>query len=927
MGIKRLAALLICFLALHNVRSQDYNLFLQLDSIMFRNLADTVEKLHPVKIFYADEWVDSLYLNIDARDEPLPAAFKKILSPRGMTFIITDDQQLILSRGYSIKTNFSREFREQLQKRYRMNDTAQYIRFNYSEEQAVKEEYRTYIIGKPSTTLRGTSAKITGIVLSAETGDPVQGAVIYIDKLKTGVLTNEAGFYSIDVPRGDYQIEYRMVGMQTIRRNVVVYSDGSLDVSMPATTSQLGEVTVSANKENILRSGATGIEKIDIKFLKQLPMGLGETDLIKSTLLLPGVQTAGEASGGFNIRGGNTDQNLILFNGAPIINVSHFFGFFSAFNSDIIKDVTLYKSGIPAKYGGRISSVLDIALSEGSREKFNISGGVSPVTGRIMAEGPLVKSKASFIVSGRTTYSDWILGLLEDAKLNKSRAGFNDLQGQISWDIDKNNSIAISGYKSNDRFKYYSENSFAYSNFASTLKWKHFFSPKLFMQASGIISNYSYNLESENYLNAYDYLDYRIRQRIIRADFTYLAGNGHRTEFGFDGTYYNLSPASAIKSFPEVENSGLRGEESRALEPSVYFSDEFEVSSRLLMTGGLRLTLFSSFGPGLKFIYRDGLPRSEESVSDTIYYSTGDVMSFYPGLEYRLSARYILTTWLSIKGGLQRNFQYLNMLSNTTSMSPTDIWKLSDSYFRPQRGDQISAGLYATNRLTATEISAEGYFKSVNNIIDYKGGAELLMNEHPETEILNSRGKAYGIELMLKKQTGRITGMIAYTWSRAMLTTVSDYEEEKVNDGRFYPSNFDKPHDLKVFTNYKASRRINFTGNLMYSTGRPVTYPVAYYQTGDVTRVFYSARNEYRIPYYLRLDLSATLNGNLRSEKLNHSSFTFTAYNILGRRNPYSIFFRIEEGEVKGYQMSIFGQPVLMVTYNFRIRGSASTDF
>jgi hypothetical protein len=908
--------------------AQEKNISFQFRSILFSDLADTIENTVPVKIYYSDKWVDSLYLDINASEESVAKLFDKSISTKGFSFIITDHNQIILSKGFPIKTNFNKEYREQLRRKIIMADTLKYIQQLPDDGQnSINDEYKIFRIGNPSALKRSQTAFLSGTVRNSTNDEPVAGAIIYIDKLKAGVLTNEDGFYQVELPKGELQIEYRMVGMRTAKRNITIFSDGSLDVDLFQSTNQLDEVTVSASRENNVRNVTMGIEKISVKMLKQLPMGLGETDLIKSSLLLPGVQSASEASNGFNIRGGSIDQNLILFNGAPIINVSHFFGFFSAFNSDIIKDVTLYKSGIPAKFGGRVSSVMDIAINDGNKEKVNISGGVSPVTARLMVEGPVIKNKSSFILSGRTTYSDWILGMLDNVQLNNSSASFNDFQGQLSFNLNQNNTLSVSGYLSNDMFDYYLENKINYSNLASTVKLKHTFGPKFSMQLAGIISNYNYELDSKRNATLYNSLTYKLNQRLLRADFTYFPIAKHKIEFGLDATNYSLLPGTQkpIGEASETEFKSLKKE--NAIEPSIYFSDEYEYSARLLLSGGLRFTMFTSIGPGTKFLYAQGGPLSTDYITDTITYKNGQIIQTYPGLEFRFSSRFILAPDLSLKAGIQRNFQYLNMISNTTSMSPTDIWKLSDSYIKPQRGDQYSLGIYKNLRRSAAEASVEVYYKSLNNIIDYKGGAVLLMNEHLETDILNGTGKAYGLEIMLKKQAGKLTGWIGYTYSRSFLKVDGKYDEEKINDGKYFPASFDKPHDLKVIANAKLSRRINFTTNFMYSTGRPITYPVTYYEFNNVVRVFYSERNEFRVPDYMRLDLSATMNGNLKSNKLNHSSFTFTVYNVLGRRNPYSIFFKVENGTVKGYQMSIFGQPIFMVTYNFRIRGNASSDF
>lgn len=921
--------LILFFAALLDLsHGQINNLTFQFNNILFSDLVDTLEKKIPVKIFYAEEWVDSLFLNINARNSSLDDILSKSLKKEGISFILADSDKVILSKGYSIKTNFGKEYLDHLKANYRVTDTSGYARPTLREEESeVSAEFRLHRIGKPSAGRSGEIANLSGVVTNSADGLPVPGAVIYVGMLKAGVVTNEAGYYSLSLPAGKYQIEYRMIGMRQTNRNIVIYSDGILDVEMKESTSTLDEIIISADRENIVKNVTTGIERINVKMLRQIPMGLGEADVMKSSLLLPGVQTVGEASGGYNVRGGSADQNLVLLNNAPIINSSHFFGFFSAFNSDLISDVTLYKSGIPSKYGGRISSVMDITPAEGNDEKVKVSGGISPITGRLLIDGPLKKEKASFIIGTRTTYSDWLLGMLHDNRLKQSTAGFYDLQGLITASINERNSVSVSGYLSNDKFDYYRESAFEYGNLAATVKWKHNFNKHLTAQYYAILSEYDYRLDSRSDSVKFNTLSYKLNQKILRAEFNITPAGKHKTEFGAEAIFYSLHPGTRrpIGEYSEVIPGII--EKERAVEPSLYFSDEIEINSSLLVSGGIRGTLFTSFGPKSEFRYFEDLPLREEYIRDTITYGRGKIVKSYPGLELRLSSRLIISPGLSFKIGAQRVYQYIHMISNTTSISPTDVWKLSDRYIEPQRGDQVSAGFYGNFRRKAIETSAEVYYKRLSHILDYKGGALLLMNDHLETDIIEGNGKAYGVELMVKKQTGALTGLVSYTYSRVLLKVDGMFDEEKVNDGRYFPASYDKPHDFKIVANTRLSRRFNFTSNFVYNTGRPITFPVAFYQFNNSYNVFYSNRNGYRIPDYMRLDFSATLNGNLKARKLNHSSLTLTVYNVLGRKNPYSIFFTNEDGEVKGYQLTIFGQPVFMLTYNFRLFGNATGDF
>ncbi len=924
--MKKFLFIILLTSLLINANSQDQRLSFRFDSIMFNNLVDTLEKSIPVRIYYSNEWVDTLVMSVgnetNSLDDLLTGQFRR----DGFSFFISDNGRIILSKGYSIKSNFATEYLAHLNKLTPQADTVEYTRPVFDvDDNALNDEFKLFKVGNASAP--EGNYYLTGVVRSVSGNEPLPGVVVYIEKLKTGAMTNSSGYYSMQIPTGQYQLEYRMVGMRAANRNIQIYSDGSLDVSLFESSNILDEVTVSADRENNIRSVRSGIERINSKILKQIPLGLGEADVIKSTLLLPGVQTVGEASSGYNVRGGSGDQNLILLNNAPILNSSHFFGFFSAFNSDLIKDVTLYKNSMPAKYGGRLSSVMEISTLEGNREEVRVSGGISPVTGRILVEGPMRKNRSSFIIGGRATYSDWLLGVIEDDKLNNSSASFYDLQAMVSGDINNKNSYTVSGYYSDDKFNYYMEDSFSYGNMAATLKWKHTFSSVLSAQFYAVMSDYRYQLSSDQDSVLLSSISYRLSQNIARADFTYYPFSGHKVEFGADGTFYNLWPGERIPNgyLSEVTQKTL--EQERALEPSVYISDEYTISNDLSVSAGIRTTLFTSFGPNTVYTYASGLPKSTVTITDTIQYSAGSIVKMYPAVDFRLSSRYALSSSLSIKAGYQRANQFIHMVSNNTSMSPTDVWKLSNSYIKPQQSDQISLGLVHLYIKRNIESSVELYYKRLENLLDYKSGAELLMNEHLETDIIQGNGKAYGAEFMIKKQSGSLTGWISYTYSRVLLKTDSEFEEEKINNGEYFPASYDKPHDLKVVANAKLSRRFNMTANFAYNTGRPITYPVAFFTFNNTSHVYYSNRNEFRIPDYMRLDLSATVNGNLKAQKLNHSSFTATVYNILGRKNPYSIFFKTENGKVQGYQMSIFARPIFMITYNFRIMGNATGDF
>lgn len=908
--------------------AQEERLNLKLEEVLFRELVDSLEEKVWCKVFYADSWVDSFYVSVNAEQKELGQIMADALAGSGFTFIVKGHNQVILSEGYTIKTNFLEEYEKYLADHLSKPDTSGYSLSGQADEkeESINEEFRLYYIGNPAEMDRAGKVRISGTIRHTGSEVPVPGAIVYIRKLQIGASTDAKGNYELLLPRGQYTVEFRRMGMKSTSRNLVVYSGGIFHMEMEEKINQLEEVTVSAEQENQVQNMRMGTEKINLKMLKQIPMGLGEIDVIKSSLLLPGVQSVGEAAAGYNVRGGSTDQNLMLLNNAPILNPSHFFGFFSSFNSDVIGDVTLYKSGIPASYGGRISSVMDVRLKEGSKEEFKASGGLSPITGRILIEGP-VKQRATYILSARSTYSNWILKQLADKRLQNSSAGFYDIQGMTNIQINPNNKLSLSGYYSKDHFDFYQVSAFSYVNGAATLQWHHAFRENLTADFSITTSDYHYQINTVENPLAMKGMRYRLDQRLAKAGFTYYPSEKHKINFGLSSTLYELA---AGEQFPLNDSSNVlpkKLEEERALESSVFISDVYSLSPRITISAGLRFNVYALFGPGSEYRYAGDAPLSLESLQDTLQYSGGEVKSLYPDPEFRISSRILLGPALSLKVGFQRMYQYIYMLSNTAAISPTDIWKLCDNYIKPQRGDQYSFGIYGNFVRNTLEASIEGYYKDLENIIDYKSGAVLLMNEHIETVLLNGKGKAYGIEFMLKKNKGNITGWLGYTYARIFHKVEGTYDEEIINNGNYFPALYDKPHDLKLVVNAKLSRRFNLTSNFIYTTGRPITYPVGYFEYGGVNRFFYSQRNEFRVTDYIRLDLAATYNGNLLARKWNHSSLTFAVYNVLGRKNPYSIFFRLDEGVVNGYKMSIFGQPIFTLTYNFKIRGNASDDF
>jgi hypothetical protein len=905
--------LLSCSISFNTLAQGEKTISGEFSNQPFSNLVTALEQMTDYKFFFYSDQTDSLIVTISFSNKTVSEVLDEAFRNSDFRYSIDVNKYVYITLREPILTELPSNFFSGNNLLDSVNHKKENTRFE--EAEMVKVEKLT-IIGTRDANNKST-ATVAGYIRAAKTGEPVIGASVLIEKPLIGVATDGNGFYSITLPKGTQQLRIRSIGMKSIDRNVLLHSDGKLNIEMDEDVLPLKEVVVESEKDERVLGLQMGLEKIDIKTMKQIPVALGEVDILKAVLTLPGVQSVGEATVGFNVRGGATDQNLILFNDATIYNPSHLFGFFSAFNADLIKNVELYKSGIPAEYGGRISSVLDIKTREGNKRKWAGSGGISPITGRFALEGPIVKDKSSFLIGGRSTYSDWLLKKIPSSNFQNSKASFYDLNLAITQEINSKNNLYISGYISNDRFKLQGDTAYSYSNQAASIKWRHIFNNKLLGTLTASYSGYDYAINStQNSVNAFN-LSYTIDQLNTKADFNYFLNSKHTLGFGIGSIHYKLAPGSLQPTGSEslVVPNVLQNEQ--ALESSVYLGDNFEVTPQLSVYGGLRYSFFQNIGPRDLFVYQPGSPKDVSTIIDTVSFTSGKKISHSSGPEIRLSARYSISRNTSVKVSYNRLRQYIQMLSNTTAIAPTDIWKLSDPYVKPLIGDQISIGYYHSMK-KSIEFSIEGYYKIMHNFLDYKGGAELILNHHIETDILNADGKAYGVEFLVKKTSGKINGWFSYTYSRSLLKTAGETDSETINRGEYYPSNYDKPHSVNFIGNYKFNRRFSMSLNFVYSTGRPITLPIAKYTLEGSSRLLYSDRNQYRIPDYFRSDFSLNIEGNHKIKKLAHSSWSVSVYNLTGRRNAYSIYFKSENGTVKGYKLSIFGSAIPTITYNFK---------
>lgn len=884
----------------------------------FQKFIEDVESKTAYHFYFNPSHTDSLTVTASPQNQPVDALLNQVLAGTELRFVIDADHNVYITHEREILADLPENFfgTDQTQPT-RQAASFDYTLYEKRERERKLVESKLYNIGARTSNLDG-NATLAGYVRDAANGSPVIGAAVYIDNPMIGVATDGFGYYSITLPKGRHELKIKSVGMKETERQIMLYGDGKLNVDMDEEVTPLKEVVVQSERDVRVSGLQMGAEKLDIKTMKQMPLALGETDIMKVVLTLPGVQTVGEGTVGLNVRGGATNQNLILFNDATIYNPSHLFGFFSTFNPDVLNTVELYKSGINAEYGGRLSSVLDVTSREGNLKKFAGSGGISPITGRLSLEGPIIKEKASFLVGGRSTYSDWILGRLNNEEFKNSEASFYDVNAHLSYKVNDKNSLYLSGYMSKDKFRLNSDTLYHYSDRNMSLKWKHIINNKIYGVFTGGYSNYEYSISSDiNPAEAFD-MEFAIQQTNGKIDFSYFPNSKHTINFGISSIYYKLRPGNIQPNGTESLVAPDELQHEQALESAIYAGENFELSQNLSLYAGLRYSYYQYLGPRDVFTYPSDVPREESSIQDTVRYTSGKSISTHHGPEPRISLRYTLSRNSSIKFSYNRMRQYIQMLSNTTAIAPTDIWKLSDAYIRPQTGDQYSLGFYKNLKGNTIEFSLETYYKTMNNSVDFKNSAVLLLNHHIETDVINAEGKAYGVELLLKKAAGKLNGWISYTYSRSLLKTASVHSSETVNNGKYYPSSYDKPHAVNFIGNYKFSRRFNFSLNMTYSTGRPITLPLAKYDLGGNPRLYYSERNQFRIPDYFRVDASINIEGNHKIRKLAHSSWTLAIYNVTGRQNAYSVYFTSKDNKISGYKLSIFGRPIPTITYNFK---------
>ena len=857
----------------------------------------TLETEYNIRFYYKTEWIKSYVVNQEFKETPLIQVLNRLFDRQSLSFKFFQNNSVVIfpkgSDGRSVSGS---------------------------------NEPQVIVVGDPINEGRYPVATLKGKILDGKNSEPLAGAVVFHPQTGIGTTTNASGNFELELPTGDHTLQISFMGYEVLSQKIKLIESGRVDFELFEETHNLEEVTVTGDVK--ASKAQMSMIKVNSRVMKELPVMMGEADIIKSVIMMPGVQSVGEMSSGFNVRGGNTDQNLVLLDGAPVFNTSHLFGFFSMINPDAVQDVTLFKGGIPASYGERVSSIMDVKMKDGNTENIKFYGGIGLINSRFTLEGPFVKKKKStFLIGGRTTYSDWIMRQSKNAQFLNSVAHFYDINGTANLVLGENNTLKLMGYASNDVFNLNSNSLYTYGNIIASANWKANISKKLISNLNLSYSKYDYQLEQKDASVPED--DYRLLTGLQYGNMKYilswLPNDKHRVNAGIQTIGYKILPGEIRPAGNPTNVISEKVASEQSIETGAFIDDDIDLSKSTALNIGLRYARFMSMGPTTVLNYDPDQTINSGSVIDSTKFGSWQTAKMYHGIEPRLSMKFNLRNNGSIRLSYQRIHQFMNQVSNTSVISPADFWKSSDAHIQPLISDQFALGLFRTPQKGIFETSVEAYYKNLQNLMEYKNGAVLVMNHHVESDIINANGYSYGLELFLKKNAGRLNGWVSYTYSRTMRKTDNRFTEEVINSRKYYPSVYDKPHDLSTVMNYQISRRWRFSGNFVLSSGRPVTLPELKYMFDGRQVVYYSDRNKYRMPPYHRMDVSITLDENLRKKRMWKGSWTFSIYNLYGRKNPYSIFYRKDpsiqmqsKNQYAIYKLSVIGVPVPSITYNFK---------
>ena len=888
--------------------------FAQLDSIRITldqngGLADiftTVERDYGVQFFYKTEWLPERLFTVAASEQPFDTFLTELLAPTDLNFSHFRDHAVVIAPRDQLARTYSTDFFIAVDK----NAAA----IELPETRDLPE----LLIGDSLDQTPSGIATVRGVVFDPGAGETVIGASVRIDALDLLELTGVDGDFTLELPIGSYEMLIQNFGYQAELRRLRVFGDGEVRINLQPEPINLDEFVVGARRSvDNVQGAQTGLERLSARDIKVTPSFLGESDLLQTLLVLPGVNTVGDGANGFHVRGGKTDQNLVQLNGIPIFNTSHVLGFFSVFNADAISNATLYKGNIPAQFGGRISSVLDIETKTGDLKEWHGNGGIGIVSSRMTVEGPLVKDKTSILASFRGAYPNYVLDLVDVPDVRASEAWFVDGQLGLTHRLDDKNTLEATYYQNFDHFVFAGNFGYDWGTQMGSLRWRRLASATLTSTTEAGYGNYT-----SDFFNFDEFestrLETGLRYAFAKHNSLWLPNDRHQVNLGGEWVYYDQQP----ERFLPFNGSNVVSRTARkpqGHELAVFANDEVKISSRLTGSVGLRVSAFLTTGPYTEFEYLNNDPRTDAPVDSTVF-SGGAVANTFLGFEPRVSLNYRLSESRSVKFSYNRLYQYVHRISNAASPTPLDSWTVSTRYVRPEIADAFSLGYFQNFADDLWEFSAETFFRRIDNLIDYKNLPRLLVNEQLESQLLIGKGRSYGVELALKKSVGKTTGSLAYTYSRTEIR-LSDEDNalNNIRNGEFFPTYYDQPHNVNFLMQHRVNRRNLLAVNFTFSSGRPVTIPVGLYQVGTNRLPHFSERNEFRLPDYHRLDVSYTIDPQAITRKRFKNTLTFGIYNVYGRENPFSLFFRTAEDTVlETFRLSILGAAFPAVTYNVR---------
>lgn len=862
----------------------------------FKSILLKLESATNLQFFFKEEDLPTQKFSFSFQETPLDKALSDILAATTLDFIYYNNQAIILLPSNIARETFTIEY-------YKAREAAL----------ETADDRKEIVVGSINQLATSGLSKITGKVTDVQNNDEVIGASVFFKDLNLGTTTDVDGNFELMVPAGIHYLSVSYVGYEEFNGVVRVLSDGKLNVKLEKGAINLEEVTVSARKaDDKVESVQIGVAEISVESIKKTPTFLGEADVIKSLLLNAGVSSIGEGATGFNVRGGDVDQNLILQDEGILLNSSHALGFFSSFNADLLENVELYKANMPAQFGGRLSSVMDVKMRDGNFEAFKIKGGIGPVTSRLSFEGPIVKEKVSFIGGFRASYSDWILDLVKIKEIQNSSVFFYDANFRITSRLSKNNTLILSGYASNDEFIYNNDFGFDYSTYLGQLIFKSILSEKLFSNFS--ISNTRYESTRLDLIGIDgSKLENNVNILKIKEQLSFSPTTLFKIDAGVTALLYDVEPGTIAPFGDESTISPVKVSKEKGLESAAFVNSEISISESLQLSAGLRVSFFQFLGPKTINEYQDPEHPQTSEITGTKTFGSGESIASYFNIEPRASLRYRINSQSSLKAGYSRTIQYLSQIFNSDAPTPVSQWQLANSFILPISSHNLSIGYFQNLKENNWETSAEIYTRFLDQLFDYKDFAQLVANESLETELLEGKGRSYGLELSIKKKEGVLNGSISYTLSR------SERQIDGINRNNWYPSNFDKPHDLSVVFNFQPNRRNTLSINFIYGSGRPSTPPIGNFlsEYGLVVPI-YSNRNQLRIPDYHRLDLAYTLGKGYKRDQKFQTSWTFSLYNVYGRKNAFSVFFT--NAAFRGAQankLAILGNVFPSITFNF----------